>query len=74
MTVDGKRVPVARMNFNLVGVPLPTGARVVRLEFDDPAYAKGKMLTLITLGVAVAAWILGWIVDVRRRTPDTVAA
>ena len=62
------------MNFNLIGVPLPTGARAVRLEFEDAAYAKGKVLTLVALGVAVAAWILGYIVDVRRRKPDTAAA
>jgi hypothetical protein len=66
-TVDGKPTPVARMNFNLIGVPLPAGARTVHLRFEDSAYEKGKVLTLVALGLALLAWIVGGIVESRRR-------
>jgi hypothetical protein len=73
-SADGKSVPVARMNFNLIGVPLPTGARIIHLRFEDAAYRKGKIVTLVMLGAAIAAWILGWIVDSRRRPPAAAPA
>jgi hypothetical protein len=73
-TADGKPVPVARMNFNLIGVPLPAGARSVHLQFEDAAYRKGKTLTLVAMAVAVLAWILGFVADSRRRTRTTVPA
>jgi hypothetical protein len=66
-TVDGKSVPVARTNFNLIGVPLPAGARTVQLRFEDAAYQKGKLLTLVALALALVAWIVGGIVETRRR-------
>jgi hypothetical protein len=68
-TADGKPIPVARMNFNLIGAALPAGARTVHFEFRDAAYEKGKVLTLIALTVALAAWIVGCAAGVRRRTP-----
>jgi hypothetical protein len=73
-SADGKPVAVARMNFNLIGVPLPTGTRTVQLRFADAAYAKGKALTLFALAAALGAWILGWLVDTRRRTPAAAPA
>ena len=66
-TVDGKSAPVARMNFNLIGVPLPSGARTVHLRFEDAAYQKGKLVTLGALALALLVWILGGIVESRRR-------
>jgi hypothetical protein len=73
-TVDGKAVPVARMNFNLIGVPLPAGARSVQLRFVDAAYEKGKTLTLVALAAAIVALILGGLADRRRRTPAAAPA
>ncbi|HSU95685.1 MAG TPA: YfhO family protein, partial [Gemmatimonadaceae bacterium] len=52
-TVDGKLAPVALMNYNLIGVPLPAGARAIELRFDDAAYEKGKSVTLVALVLAI---------------------
>ena len=73
-SVDGKAVTVARTNFNLIGVPLPAGARSVQLRFDDLAYQKGKVLTMIALVVALAGWLAGWLIETRRQRPAVASA
>ena len=73
-TADGKPAVVARMNFNLVGVALPAGARAVQLRFTDAAYEKGKVVTLVALLVALVVWIGGWFVERRRSVPAAMPA
>jgi uncharacterized membrane protein YfhO len=65
-TISGQDAPVVRTNYNLIGVPLPVGAREVRLHFTDPAYEAGKMITILALLASIAA-IIGGIVLQRRR-------
>jgi hypothetical protein len=67
VTVDGTPVTAVRANFNLIGVPLPAGARHVQLHFVDAAYQTGKIVTLNALAVAVAALIAGIVSDRRLR-------
>jgi hypothetical protein len=50
---DGKPAVLARADFSLIGVQLPEGARSVELSFSSPAYARGKVITLIALTVAL---------------------
>ena len=64
--VDGKPAPIARANFNLIGVALPPGAREVQLRFTDRAYGTGKTVTLIALALAIAAAAFGVVFDRRR--------
>ncbi|HVX38962.1 MAG TPA: YfhO family protein [Gemmatimonadaceae bacterium] len=70
-TVDGKPAPVGLMNYNLVGVALPQGARAVQLRFVDAAYEKGKIVTWIALLLAIAWLAFGVVVD--RRTGQAYA-
>jgi len=72
-TADGKAAPVARMNFNLIGVALPAGARNVQLRFTDAAYEKGKTLTLACLAIALVAAVAGLAAD-RKRSSSPVSA
>ena len=67
-TVDGKAAPVARTNFNLVGVVLPAGARSIQLRFTDAAYEKGKLVTLLSLAIAVVVLGFGLVADRRVQT------
>jgi hypothetical protein len=73
-TAEGKPVSVALMNYNLIGIPLPAGATSIQLRFADPAYAKGKRVTLLAVLLAIVALVAGLVVDRRRVEPHVVAA
>lgn len=47
--VDGQPAPVGRADYTLIGVQLPSGGRKVDLVFDDPAYERGKVITIFAL-------------------------
>jgi hypothetical protein len=68
--VDGKTVHVTRMDFNLMGLALPAGARSVQLRFDDAAYEIGKRVTIVTLILGLVAWLAGIALDRRRGSPQ----
>lgn len=70
-TADGRDAQIARANYNLIGVALPAGSREVQLRFADPAYATGKVITLVALLLAVAAIVAG--VILQRRHPAIAA-
>ncbi len=55
--VDGQAGTVRRIDHALLGVDLPAGAREVRLRFDSPAYARGKIVSALSL-LAAGAMIL----------------
>ena len=65
-TVDGNAVPVYRADFNLIGVPLPSGGRTVQLSFRDAGVDSGKGITLVALLLALGAVGVGVVVDRRR--------
>lgn len=65
-TVDGKPVTAARAMYSLIGVPLPAGARSVELRFASASYEKGKLITLVAIGLALLL-LAGGIVTDRRK-------
>ena len=67
-TVDGRHALTDRVDYNLTGVQLPANAKQVSLRFDDPAYERGKVITLLAL---VASLILVAVGVVRGRTRDS---
>jgi hypothetical protein len=62
---DGVNAAVGRADFTLIGVQLPEGARSIELTFDDPAYERGKTVTLIAL--ALTALLIGWGIFTERK-------
>lgn len=72
-TVDGKAAPTGLMNYNLIGVALPEGAKSIQLRFTDAAYQKGKRVTFVALALAIVGLVAGLIAD-RRRPSMAVAA
>jgi uncharacterized membrane protein YfhO len=50
---------VDRADYNLIGVQLPSGARNIDLRFEDPAYDKGKNITVAALLAALIAIVVG---------------
>ena len=56
--VDGRPGAVRRIDHTLLGVDLPAGAREVRLRFDSPAYARGKIVSALSLLAAAGMMLL----------------
>jgi hypothetical protein len=52
--VDGKPAALLRADHALLSVVVPPGAREVTLDFSSAAYARGKLVTLAALLVALA--------------------
>jgi hypothetical protein len=60
-TVDGKAATIGRADYTFIGVELPAGARSVQLDFTNPSYQRGKVITWIAilfgfLMLAAGAW------------------
>ena len=52
--VDGKPVAVRRADHTLLSVELPPGAREVTLRFASASYARGKLVTLAAVLIALS--------------------
>jgi hypothetical protein len=65
-TVDGKSAMTARVDYTLIGIPLAQGARKIELSFVDPAYEKGKVITIFALTFALL--MIGAGVNLERRS------
>jgi len=65
-TVDGRPAQVLRGQQTLITVPVPRGAREVRLWFASASYGRGKLVTFASLGV-VALWLFAPLALRRRR-------
>jgi hypothetical protein len=64
-TVNGTPAPTYRADYNLIGIPLPAGARAITLRYHDPALGTGKIITIIALLAALAALGAGLVADRR---------
>jgi hypothetical protein len=67
-TVDGKPAVVRRGDHTLISVDLPAGAREVRLWFAGADYARAKLVSLLSLLIAVGMIGVGALRD-RQRDP-----
>jgi hypothetical protein len=52
-TVDGQPAQVHRADHTLLSVVIPTGAHEVALRFESAAYARGKLVSLVSLLLAL---------------------
>ncbi|MDQ3948818.1 MAG: YfhO family protein [Gemmatimonadota bacterium] len=65
-TADGRPAPTGRVQYVLIGVALPTGARSVELMFRSATYERGRAITLASLATA-ALLLVGGVVMSRRQ-------
>ena len=63
--VDGRAAPIDRAQYNLIGVQLPANAKRVFLRFDDPAYERGKIITILALLACAVLAAMGVVSDRR---------
>jgi hypothetical protein len=71
-TADGSPVVVDRADYNLIGVQLTQGARNIDLQYTDPAYLKGRLITLAALIASLLAIIVGALGTSRRTRQPAV--
>ena len=57
-TIDGADAPVLRAQHTLLSLVIPPGAREVTLEFRSPEYDRGKLISLLAIGLALAMIVL----------------
>jgi hypothetical protein len=72
-TADGRPVVVDRADYNLIGVQLPQGARNIDLQYTDPAYLKGRVITFVALIASLLAIIVGALGTARQARQSAVA-
>jgi uncharacterized membrane protein YfhO len=73
-TVDGQRVPVYRADYLFRAVRVPSGSHVVEFTFMPESYQRGRLISVIGLGVAACVGVLGlflWLI--RRKKPASGA-
>jgi hypothetical protein len=68
--VDGRDAPVMRGDGTLITVPVPAGAREVVLRYEGRAYARGRLVTIVSLIVVLA----GLMVPNARRWRQTLSS
>ena len=66
---DGRSARVDRVQYNLIGVELPAGTKRIDLRFDDRAYERGKVVTLVAMAIALSLIVIGMLTP--RRSPAT---
>ena len=57
--VDGVETPTYRANLAMIGVPIPSGAREVQLEFAMADYTAGRIITALSLLGALGLVVAG---------------
>jgi len=65
-TVDARSAAVGRVDYTLIGIELPAGARKISLVFDSPEYRTGKAVTLVAITAALLLLIGGGVAERRR--------
>jgi hypothetical protein len=58
---------VVRTDFTFLGVPLSPGATSVTLDFADPAYLRGKRVSLAAVAIALLLLAAGVFLERQRR-------
>jgi hypothetical protein len=64
--VDGKPARIGRVDYTMIGVELPAGARSIELNFTSPSYQKGKVITWIAIALGFLMLGAGVLRDRRR--------
>ena len=68
--VDGRPAPVLRGDGTLITVPVPAGARELVVQYAGRAYARGRLVTIVSLLVVAFGLVMP---PVRRRRPSGTA-
>jgi hypothetical protein len=67
-TVDGRDAPVLRGDGTLITVPVPAGARELTVRYEGRAYARGRLVTIVSLLIVVVG-LIAPVIRRRRSAP-----
>ncbi len=70
-TVDGKAVPVDRVDYMLRGVPVPAGRHRVEFRYAPVSWTAGRIISASTLLGLLLVAAAGW--RRRRATPSSIS-
>ncbi len=56
--IDGKEVEILRANYCFRAIPIPLGNHNIEFKFESKAYANGKMISILTLLLALSLIII----------------
>ena len=56
-TLNGKPIPVGRANFMMIGVRVPAGKHLLRLEYRPRSFFVGSFLSLLTALLCLLVWL-----------------
>ena len=63
-TVDGRDVPVSRVDYSFIGMQLPAGARSIELRFENARDERGELVTIVAVALCLL-WIAGGLLRAR---------
>jgi len=69
-TVDGKEVPIERVDYLIRGVPVPAGTHRVQFSYEPTSWRIGLILSLLALLAVVAAALIGFLPRAREPRRD----
>jgi len=72
-TVDGREVPIERVNYLLRGVQLQAGTHRVEFTYEPASFRAGWIISLIATLAVLIAGLVGWHDQRRRRRRPAVA-
>jgi hypothetical protein len=64
--LDGKAAPLFRADYALRAIPVPAGHHSVRCYYDDATFRKGRLITIVSLVVALAALLIPLFLNSKR--------
>jgi hypothetical protein len=59
-SVDGRSVPIERVDYLLRGVPIPEGDHRVEFRYDPASYRAGWIISLVSGLAVLLAGLIGW--------------
>ena len=70
--IDGRETPVLRANYGFRAVVVPPGSHRLTFDFTDPAFTRGRAISMASYGLIVLTILAGaWL---ERRRPESPAA
>ncbi len=73
-TIDGKEVPIARVNYVLRGLRVPAGKHTIEFSFNPPSYETGERVALFGSILLTALIIAGLVFTFRQTKKQTTNA